>query len=281
MIRGFGNPKIWACVALVLLFVASPTVFGQDHSDRGWLLPESISDEGDAIDNMFWLIFWLTGAVFLASEGALVYFIVKYRAKEGGKALYTHGNHKVEVIWTVIPAVILLGLGVAQVDMWVTAKDPGVAPIDDADAFEVHVLAKQFEWWFRYRGPDNKWNTDDDFVASRLVVPKGRPVIIRLRSIDVIHSLFLPELRFKQDAVPGLTMTGWFRARKAGQWEIACAELCGASHYKMRGEYEIVEPADWSARYAKMLDDAGPVDYDNPTEFFRFWPIEEVATEDG
>ena len=278
MIRGQRIFRIGVLAALVLLFVAAPAVTAQESGDRGWLLPESISEQGDQVDAMFWIIFWLVGITFVGTEGLLLYFIFKYKATEGGKAYYTHGNHKVEIIWTLIPAVILVALGVGQTQMWLEAKDPDIIIANASeDALEVHVLAKQFEWWFRYRGPDNKWGTDDDFVTSRLIVPQDRDIIVRIRSIDVIHSLYLPELRFKQDAVPGMTMTGWFNARKSGTWEIACAELCGASHYKMRGEYEIVPPEEWDARYAKMLDDAGPVDYDSPTEFFRFWPIEEVT----
>ncbi len=257
-----------------LLFVFA----GTGHAEgRGILLPEAISDHADRIDHLFWLIFGLTGVVFVGTEGLLIYFIWKYRAKEGGKAYHTHGNHKVEIIWTSIPALILGVLALLQFNLWVDIKDPERAPLDDPQAQEVHVLAKQFEWLFRYPGPDNKWGTEDDFSYNRLVVPRDRPVILRIKSLDVIHSLFLPELRFKQDAVPGMVITGWFQAYKSGKWEIACAELCGASHYKMRGEYEIVAPEEWDARYAKMYDEAGPIDYDSPTEFFRFWPVDQYV----
>ncbi|MCA9323027.1 MAG: cytochrome c oxidase subunit II [Planctomycetes bacterium] len=276
MQRGWRHPMTWAVSALVLLFLAAPSAMAEG---RGWLLPESISEIGDRIDHLFWVIFVLVGVVFVGTEGLLLWFMVKYRAKEGGKAHYTHGNHKLEIIWTLIPAVILGVLAFAQFGLWQEIKDPEKAPINDPRAVEVHVLAKQFEWLFRYPGPDNTWGTEDDFSFSRLVVPQDRPVIVRLKSLDVIHSLYLPELRFKQDAVPGLVITGWFQAYKSGNWEIACAELCGASHYKMRGEYEIVPENEWDARYAEMAEKAGPIDYGRPTEFFRFWPLAEYVDE--
>ncbi len=257
------------CVLPVLAFLSLCT---PAMAERGLLLPEAISEHAERIDELFWIIFWLTGIVFVGTEGLLLYFIFKYRAKEGGKAHYTHGNYKVEVIWTAIPAFILIALAAFQFNTWTEIKDPEKFPTADDGAIQVHVLAQQFSWNFRYQGPDGEWGTDDDFtVENQLIVPKDRPVVLQMRSIDVIHSLFMPVLRFKQDLVPGLTITGWFEANKAGTYEIACAELCGASHYLMRAEMQVLEPDEWDQKIAALSKEKDGIDYESPTQNFRFW----------
>ncbi len=256
---------------ILTILSLSSVAFGQE-SGHGLLLPEAISEHAEKIDDLFWLIFWLTGVVFIGTEGLLIYFIIKYRAKEGGKAYHTHGHYKTEVIWTAIPAIILMLLAVIQFGVWQDIKDPETFPTAEDGAVQVHVLAQQFSWNFRYQGPDGEWGTDDDFtVENQLIVPKDRPVVLQMRSIDVIHSLYMPVLRFKQDLVPGLTITGWFEANKAGKYEIACAELCGASHYLMRAGMEVLEPDDWDAKMAELSAKQGGIDYESPTQNFRFW----------
>lgn len=261
--------------AFAFLCLCTP-VFAQS-TEHSLLLPESISEAGDEIDSLFWFVFWLVGIVFVGTEGLLIYFIIKYRAKEGGKAHYTHGNYKAELIWTATPAAILLFLAVFQFGTWQKLKDPELFPTAEEDnAVQVHVLAQQFAWNFRYQGPDGVWGTEDDFtVENELIVPKDRPVVLQMRTIDVIHSLYVPVLRFKQDLVPGLTMTSWFEARKAGKYEIACAELCGASHYLMRANMTVLEQDEWDAECKKLSDAQGGIDYESPTQNFRFWRPEE------
>ena len=108
-------PWKWPLAAILLLFGLVGTAMAEDG--RGWLLPESISEQADQIDNLFLWIFWITGVVFVGTEGLLLYFIVKYRAREGGKALYTHGNHTLELVWTAIPAVILAVIAFVQFEL--------------------------------------------------------------------------------------------------------------------------------------------------------------------
>ena len=264
-------------LAFFALFLLSGSAMAEQQHNL--LLPESISEAGDKIDDLFWFVFWLVGIVFVGTEGLLLYFIFKYRAKEGGKAHYTHGNYKAELIWTATPAVILLFLAIFQFNTWTELKDPNQFPSKEEDnAVQVHVLAQQFSWNFRYPGPDGEWGTDDDFtVENELIVPKDRPVVLQMRSIDVIHSLYVPVLRFKQDLVPGLTITSWFQANKAGKYEIACAELCGASHYLMRAGLTVLDEADYEARIAAMSKEMGGIDYESPTQNFRFWRPEEFT----
>jgi cytochrome c oxidase subunit II len=197
-----------------------------------WMrLPEQASTYAPQIDDMFHLIMWITGVTFVIVEGMLLIFLWKYRHREGRVATYTHGNNRLEVIWTIIPALICVTLALLSRRMWEEIKEHM-----PQDAIHVQVTGEQFAWNFRYPGADGKFNTPDDLVTlNQLHFPVGKPVIVELTSKDVIHSFFLPEFRVKQDAVPGMKTHIWFEGTKVGHWEIACAELCGLGHYRMKG----------------------------------------------
>jgi cytochrome c oxidase subunit 2 len=112
----------------------------------------------------------------------------------------------------------------------------------------VEVMAQQWAWNFRYPGPDGKFNTADDIVTfNDLHIPVGKPVYVRIQSKDVVHSFYLPNFRIKQDAFPGTTTRMWFQAVQPGQFEIACAQHCGANHYKMEGSITVDTPERYAA----------------------------------
>ena len=204
------------------------------------LLPETASTYGPQVDRLFWVILWITGFFFFLVQGALLLFVLIYRAKPGKPAVYLHGNTLVEIIWTIVPAVILLFLTLASQKVWAEIRFPKQMP---TPAVQVEILAEQFAWNIRYPGPDNQFNTADDITTiNQLHLPVGEPVLIKILSKDVIHSFFVPEFRVKQDAVPGLPTQVWVQATRAGQFEIRCAELCGLGHYRMRG-FVTTEPA--------------------------------------
>ena len=208
-----------------------------------WWFPQNASSFGGEIDNLFVLILYITGAVFFLTEITLVVFLVKYRKREGVKATYVDGSTRAEIIWTAIPAVIVIFLGVFSQPLWSRIKDPANIP---ADAIVYDVTAKQFEWHFRYPGPDGKIDTDDDFEKrNELHVIVNRDYEVRLHSEDVIHSFFVPAFRIKQDAVPGLVIRAWFRPIRTGEYELACAELCGLGHYRMHTYFNVVSQADY------------------------------------
>ena len=197
-----------------------------------WLPPQASTYAGD-IDFMFWVIMVITGIAFVVVEVALLVFLIRYRHRPGRRAHYTHGNTTAEVIWTAVPAVTMVALGIWSGRVWAEIKDRDRMP---TDAFEVAIEAKQFEWTVTYPGPDGVLGSSDDFaVRNQLHVPVNRPVKIHLTAEDVIHSFFVPEFRIKQDAVPGMTIPVWFEATETGDFEIGCAELCGLGHYRMRG----------------------------------------------
>ncbi|HEU4400726.1 MAG TPA: cytochrome c oxidase subunit II [Candidatus Polarisedimenticolia bacterium] len=207
---------------------------------HSWL-PEGVSTYSPTIDHMFFLILWVTGVGFVLTEIVLFAFAFRYRRRAGRRATYTHGNGTLEIIWTVVPAVFFVFLGLMSQRAWKSIK--GEMPHTDE---VVTVTASQFNWEIRYRGVDGQFDTPDDVVMNNeMRLPANVPVKIRLRSKDVIHSFFLPQFRLKQDAVPGLTIEVWLQATKTGEYEIACAELCGFGHYSMRGLLTVVEPADY------------------------------------
>ncbi|OGP30245.1 MAG: cytochrome c oxidase subunit II [Deltaproteobacteria bacterium GWA2_57_13] len=194
-------------------------------------LPENVSTFGEEIDYLFYVIYYITGAVFILVTVLMLLFLILYRRREGRRARYSHGNTALEITWTVIPAVILVVLAFMSASTWGKVKRH--APPSD---FQVQVTAKQFNWEIVYPGPDRKFGTEDDFQTENDIhVPVNKVVHVVLKSKDVIHSFFLPNLRLKQDAVPGRDILVWFEATKPGKYELPCAELCGFGHSGMRG----------------------------------------------
>lgn len=216
-----------------------------------WWFPANASSYGQEIDNMFLLILYITGAVFFLVEITLLVFIFKYRHKPGRKATYIDGSTRAEIIWTAIPAVIVVFLGVFSQPLWSRIKDPAKIP---ADAITYDVTAKQFEWHYRYPGPDGRLDTDDDFEKrNELHVVVDKNYEVRLHAEDVIHSFWIPAFRIKQDVVPGLVIPAWFRATRTGEFELGCAELCGLGHYRMKSRVFVQTQAEFDAWQATQV----------------------------
>jgi cytochrome c oxidase subunit 2 len=215
-----------------------------------WWLPVQASSFAPQIDGIFTAILIITGLAFFVVEGGLIWFIIKYRARPGQKAYYTHGNIKAEYVWTAVPAVVCVGLALVSNHYWKEIKGRNSIPLD---AYPIKVHAKQFEWLFTYPGPDGRLGTDDDIaeVRNKLHVPVGRPIVLEEESEDVIHSVFVPAFRMKQDAVPGMQIRAWFIPTLPGEYELACAELCGMGHYKMRAKVTVQSQAEFDAWLAK------------------------------
>lgn len=235
-----------------------------------WWFPPAISEHGPAYDRQFLITIIVVGISFAAAQIGLGYAVWKYSARRGdtSRAVYSHGNNRLEIIWTAITAVIFISIAFMGQQVW-AGLHFSKAP---AGAAQVHVLAQQFQWNFQYPGPDGQFGrtdpakiddsslnfigldqTDaaakDDVVVSTLVTQVDRPVELLLRSRDVTHSFWVPQLRFKQDAVPGLNIDVHFTPKVVGRYELACAELCGQLHYKMKA-YMMVLPA---AEYDELM----------------------------
>jgi cytochrome c oxidase subunit 2 len=237
-------------VVIWLLALATVFLFVSGH----WWFPEAITEHGPLVDRQFMITLIVVGVAFAAAQIGLGWMVWKYReTAKADRALYSHGNNRLEMIWTVVTAVIFIGLAVMGQQVWVSLH-LNAAP---AGSFRVSVVAQQFAWTFHYAGNDNAFgrtdptlindddqnfvgldradpNAKDDVQIATLIVPVGRPVELLLRSKDVTHNIWVPQLRFKQDLVPGVTIPVHFTVVKSGKYELACAELCGMNHYKMK-----------------------------------------------
>jgi cytochrome c oxidase subunit II len=214
-----------------------------------WWLPENVSTFGRDIDWLFHLIYYITGITFILVFATMLAFIVMYRDRPGRKARYTHGNTTLEIVWTVVPALILVILTLLSVPAWSRIK----MSMPDTD-FTVQVTAKQFNWQVVYPGADGKFGTaDDKMLLDEMHVPINKPIRVILKSQDVIHSFFVPQFRIKQDAVPGHEIRAWFDATKPGKYEWPCAELCGFGHSGMRGWIYVHTPEEYQKWAAENL----------------------------
>lgn len=250
---------------LALFFCAVAVITVAIFLSRIWWLPELVSVHGAMVDYQLVLTLIIAGSVFFLAQVALGYFIWKYRGRGAERATYWHENPRLEATWTIITAVVFIGLGIEGNRVWakyfLTPAPPGAAVIE--------VTGQQFAWNIRYPGADGKFGRtdpklmndamgnfvgldpkdaagrDDITTQNVMAIPVGQPVQLVLRTKDVTHSFFVPQLRVKQDAVPGMAIRVHFTATKTGEYEIACAELCGMQHYKMRGRLMVLQPAEY------------------------------------
>lgn len=231
-------------------------------TSRKYYLPESASEHGVRTDELFWITMGVITVVFIATHVLLFFFPYVYQFKENRKALFYPVNHRLEFIWTVIPAVVLSLLVFSGWKVWSDIMKE--AP---KDAVVVEIVGKQFNWLVRYPGKDlelgkhnfrkiddlNTVGIDfadkdafDDFMAGEVHIPVGKPVLFKIRARDVLHSVFAPHFRLKMDAVPGMPTKFWFTPTKTTAqmknetgnpdftYEIACTEVCGRGHFGMR-----------------------------------------------
>jgi cytochrome c oxidase subunit II len=253
-----------ALMVVIWLITFASTYF---FAAKTWWLPHGASEATAFIDGQFALTFILMGIVFVAAQLALGYFAWRYRERPSAPPVaYSHGNVKLEVIWTALTTILFVGLNLMGSTVWASQRFDPAGP----GAVQVEVTGMQFAWYFRYPGPDGKYGatnvklmdpsaggeaavgldtsdpaSKDDIVVGTMYLPVNREVDLSLRSVDVIHSFFVPNLRFKQDAVPGLNIHMHFKPTEIGEYEIACAELCGLGHYKMHGMVHVVSQDDF------------------------------------
>jgi len=253
-----------ALLAVIWLITFFSTYF---FIAKTWWLPAGMAAAAPAIDHQFTVTFITMGVVFVLAQGALGWFAWKYRDQgAASKVVYSHGNTKLEALWTILTAILFIGLNLMGSPIWAAER---FAPAKTGSV-PVEVTGMQFAWYFRYPGPDGTFaktnpklidpssgneaalgidtsdpDAKDDVVSGTMYLPVNREVDLTLRAIDVIHSFFVPSFRFKQDAVPGLAIHMHFTPTQVGDYEIACAELCGLGHYKMHGMVKVVSQEDF------------------------------------
>ena len=207
---------------------------GGAAAGNGGFAPEApASPNASRITDAYWLVFGFAAAVFVLVEGALVWFVIRYRRRGRAREAdgpQIHGSTRLEQLWTVVPVLIL-----AAIAAFVFYKLPGIKDVPAARAGEsitVKIRAQQYYWQFQY--PDGQISID------RLVVPVGQVVRLEVTSPDVAHSWWIPRLGGKIDAIPGKTNTTWFKATRPGTYSGQCAEFCGLLHTGMRAEVVVV-----------------------------------------
>jgi cytochrome c oxidase subunit 2 len=265
----------------------------------GWWLPKQVSSFGDDVDFLYYVILGFTAFFFVLTEALLVYAMWRFAHQPTRRAVYVHGNHRLELAWTVVPALLLLYIAFTQVRTWEKIKYQSRMPPPE---LVLQVTARQWEWRIRYPsvrdeavgvrddsltqlagGPEKEpvrrgwaeepWS-DDLRLPNEVHTWQGANVKLYLRTLDVLHSFFLPNLRLKQDALPGKTIPVWFNARESNvsfakdfdrktgrwkeppadrDWELACAELCGGGHYRMRGRLYVHDSKEDFLEWLKYI----------------------------
>jgi cytochrome c oxidase subunit II len=202
-------------------------------------------DAATAIHQLVVPVFIVAGVVFVFINVGVLYVAVKYRRRRGEDDVFpeqVHGNTKLELGWTIVPALIMAGIAVGTVATLVTLANE---PEDISQEFEVKVVGHQ--WWWSFEYDLDRDGTVDFETANEMVIPVGTPVHLKITSRDVIHSFWIPALNGKKDAAPGREHPLWMQADQAGRFLGQCTEFCGLSHAYMRMLVEAKEPADFEA----------------------------------
>jgi cytochrome c oxidase subunit 2 len=267
------NRNFLITVILLLGFLFSPELEAATRDTDLYWLPENVTQAGHTIDGIFYFIFWITTAVFILTQLAMVGFLIKFRRREGVKAKYLHGNNRLEIVWTLTPLLFFFALGLYGNRVW---NEMRRTP-PPAEALQLDIVAEQYGWHFRYAGadgilgktdsklmdggnsfgllPDDPAGKDDVMTYNEMVIPVDKAVQLHLRSRDVIHAFYVPQFRLYQDMVPGKEISWvWFQTDKTGSFQVACNQLCGSGHYKMFAKLSVVSPAE----FGKFLLDRAP-----------------------
>ena len=246
---------------------------------KKFMLPVSASEHGVGLDNLMNINWVILFVVFFITQILLFTFAFKYRYNKNRRGYFYHDNNKLEVIWTVIPAVVLIAMVFAGLKQW-----NAITQAKHNDAMYVQIYGKQFDWTVRYSGKDNtlgkssfrKINDNnplgvdsldpasaDDIITKELHMPVGIPIDVVINSRDVIHSFFLPHFRVQMNAVPGMNTHFYFKPTitTAKMREITkddkfdyvllCNKICGVAHYNMKMKVVVDEPADFKAWLSK------------------------------
>ena len=263
---------------MVVLVLGIILFAGYSYSEFDRYTVPVASEHGDVTFRLFWITMAVTIFVFIGTHIFLFYFAFKYKHKEGQKAYFYPHNDKLEMIWTVIPAIVLTLLVWSGFSAW--NKITGQAP-ENAEVIE--IVGYQYAWSSRYPGKDktlgdhnyqlidaeNQLGVDftdknalDDFIPREIHIPKGKPVLFKIRARDVIHSVYVPWFRLQMNAVPGMPTQFWFVPTKSTedmrketgnedfQYELVCNKICGKGHFAMRHIIVVDEPEEYEKWYA-------------------------------
>jgi cytochrome c oxidase subunit II len=256
------------------------------HAAFALNLKTPATDIASQIYDLHMLIIWVCLAIFVVVFGLMFYSIFKHRKSVGHKASQFHENHLLEVVWTIIPVVILASMAYPATKTILAMKDTS------APDMEIKVTASQWKWGYEYMGENVKFistlATPQDQIHNKaekgehyllevdnpVVVPVGKKVTLLITAQDVIHSWWVPEFGVKQDAIPGFVKEAWFKADKAGTYRGQCAELCGKDHGFMPIVVVAKEEADYDAWLAAKKEEAAAASAGADKE----WTMDELVT---
>lgn len=199
-------------------------------------LPTSASEEFDRIQDIYWLATWMSVVIFSLVAAVVIYAVWKWRVPPDDDAdgPPIHGNTRLEVIWTAVPAVLVIILGVVSAVVLSENGQAGDRPL------QVKAIAQQFAWKFEYGDYGN-------FTSGELVLPVGEQAEFTMQALDVIHSFWVPEFGQKMDAVPGIETSILVTPTRTGEFAVVCTELCGLGHATMRAKARVVTQAEFAA----------------------------------
>jgi len=196
------------------------------------LFPANAADGAGQVDLIFWALTAMSALVMVLVFAPLIYFAVKYRRGNNvNRSLVKISSWKIEVIWTVIPLIVGVGIFAWAAEVYFRIETP------PPDALDVNVVGKQWMWKLQHAEGNREIN--------ELHVPVGRAVKLTMTSQDVIHDFFVPAFRVKQDVVPGRYTTEWFTPTRVGRYHIFCAQYCGTDHSSMVGWVDVMRPEDY------------------------------------
>ena len=200
-------------------------------------LPEQASEQAERVDTLLWFVIWVSLALFTIVMAVLLYAAWRFRTDEDDDSdgPPTHGNTQLEIVWTIVPAILL-----AVVAVWaylVLSDNEAVASSEDQ--IVVDVTAEQFAWTFSY--------PEAGVASGDLRVPEGKQVVLKMRSKDVIHDFYVVEWKVKQDVVPGITTRLIIDPNRTGTYQVVCAELCGVGHGVMRARAIVMPQAEYDS----------------------------------
>ena len=225
--------------------------FGWWPLNGAWL-PENFSESGEAVDSLYGIVHLVTAFFFVGIGMTLGWLLWRFADRENSQAVYFKSNLKLELLWSIVPAGLLIFLALYQWQTWNEQQAQRPLVIENGIAMEqpplVRVFGRQYGWEFHYAGKDRQHGTRDDYsIENLMVVPDDQTIVLQLESRDVIHSFFVPKLRLKNDVVPGTVGYTWFKPLGQAEMNVLCAELCGWGHYKMVARLRVVSRDEFDA----------------------------------
>ena len=246
-------------LAASAMVLAARLAAAAPQPEAGIGLPRDVSRDGHHVDALIHFTLAAVVVIYAVVLAAMLWAI--FRHGRSHRAEHQPGSRA--TVGLLVAALLVIGVAVDGSLLVRTLRDMNqifwnFETVDRRpDAVRIEVNARQWAWTARYPGPDGTFGTADDVVTTNDIrIPVGRPIVLQIASIDVIHSLYLPNFRVKRDAVPGMVNALWFQAEKTGEYEIGCAQHCGPNHYKMRGVLTVLQPDEYRRWIAEMGGDA-------------------------